>query len=328
MADIEKPKAVAAQVLRSVREGEDPVTSVIANYAVGFTALVAGEFVTAQQHLQEGIELYSPTDRDAAEVYRFGQDPGVACYCYLALSEWALGYLDKAKVLAQSGLDLAHKLDDPFSVAFAYVIGSFVHQTLGHPEATAELANKAISLSEEKKFPYWKSIGSVMLAWADAVLMPTDATVETLKKRIADHRGLGTELFAGYFLTLLAEVALKADEREVCANALDEGEKLLRQTGERWWECETLRLRAELGLVQGDAIDEIQHRTEGALDIARKQGAKVFVLRTATSLAKILHNKGTSSDTHALLTAALEGVKESHDNQDFSEAKALLSRLS
>ena len=327
MADIEKPKTVAAQILRLARENGDPVTSVVANYAVGFTALVAGEFVTAQQHLQDGIDLYSSTDRDTAEVYRFGQDPGVACYCYLALSEWALGYPDKAKTLAESGVDLAHKIDDPFSVAFAHAIGSFVHQIRGDPKTTATMAKTAISLSTENGFPYWKSIGSVMLAWTDAMLEATSESIDSLKICIADHRSLGTELFAGYFLTLLAEVALKGNERALCAAVIGDAENLSRQTGERGWESETLRVRGEYELEHDKAGNEARHLLERSLEVSVNQGAIGFQLRTTIQLARLLHDQGKNTDAHTLLAAALEKLNEGRNTLDVSEANALLNKI-
>jgi predicted ATPase len=274
MADSEKPKEVAAELLRLAEEDGSAVSRVVAHYAVGFTAHVMGRFSVARGHLQDGIDLYSFDDRDTAAVYRFGQDPGVACCCYLALTEWTLGYPDKALKHMQDGVALARRLDDPFSVAFSQDIASFLDQARGDRESSLEKANEAVSLATEKGFPYWAGIGKVMQGWGKATGNPTRAMIQGFRDRIEHHRAVGTDLFAPYFLNLLGDVALKANQADECIAALDEAETLLNRTGERSWESETHRLHGALLVAQGGDSAEAEGRFEKALAAARQSNAK------------------------------------------------------
>ncbi|MHC4910587.1 MAG: adenylate/guanylate cyclase domain-containing protein, partial [Planctomycetota bacterium] len=128
LEDSRKPMEVAEELLR-LAQNEGSVTSrVVAHYACGFTALVVGDLSGACEHLQEGIRLYSPNDRDTAAVYRFGQDPCVGCLCYLAIAKWVLGYPDKAIGHAREAVAMARDLDDSFTIAFCNDIVSFLDQ--------------------------------------------------------------------------------------------------------------------------------------------------------------------------------------------------------
>ena len=55
--------------------------------------------------------------------FRIGQDPGVACRAYAALTLWLLGYPEQALARLHEALALAHALSHPFSLAFARVGG-------------------------------------------------------------------------------------------------------------------------------------------------------------------------------------------------------------
>jgi predicted ATPase len=60
------------------------------------------------------------------------------------------------------------------------------------------------------------------------------------------------------------------------------------QAGERWWEAELHRLKGELLLVQSsDNHAATVSCFQQALAIARRQQAKSWELRTATSLARL-----------------------------------------
>ena len=325
MADIAQPRDVAAQLLRLVEQGDDSAAKVVAHCAVGFTALVAGAFEPARDHLRKGIDLYSVADRDRAEVYRFGQDPGVACRCYLALAEWIAGCPDRARALVREGLELAEHLEDPFSKAFASAIGTMVLQVGGDLAASANLARQTIELSTEIGFPFWKSIGKVMNSWAEAVAKADHAHVDILKTQIAEHRALGTELFAGYFLTLLAEVALKADDRGLCDSALEEADALVQQTGERWWQSEIMRARTHLDCLAGQTPGDAAASFGQVMEIARGQGAKVLALRAAIDICQATDSDSNNAANRSVLKEWVDAITVGGDTPELKTAEALLT---
>jgi class 3 adenylate cyclase/predicted ATPase len=327
MNAIEKPREVAAQLLRHSGDDADAAHYVVAHYAVGFNAIALGEFTDARDHLKQGISRYSRDDRKSAEVYRFGQDPGVACRCYLAITEWVLGYPDRARERVRDGLALAEQLDDPFTVAYALAFGSWVDQFEDDRTSLMDKSNQAIRLATEKGFPYWLSIGRVMKASVEAADDPVHTTIGRLRDRVADHHALGTNLFMPYFLAIAADAALRAGETDAGQATLDEAETFLERTGERWWDTEIYRLRGKLVMAQDGDCAEAERLFRKALALAGDRGARSFELRAAMSLARLWQQQGKAKEALELLTPIHAWFTEGLDTADLEAARSLMDAL-
>ena len=64
-----------------------------------------------------------------------------------------------------------------------------------------------------------------------------------------------------------------------------------------------------------------------ALEIARRQQAKVLELRAATSLARLWRQQGKKEEAHHMLSDIYNWFTERFDTKDLQEAKALLEEL-
>jgi predicted ATPase len=98
------------------------------------------------------------------------------------------------------------------------------------------------------------------------------------------------------------------------------------KTGHRQWEAELHRLEgvALLGL---NRLEEGQIALEEARRIARRQQAKAYELRAATSLARLWGEQGRRAEARALLTPVYGWFTEGFDTADLRDAKVLLDEL-
>jgi predicted ATPase len=64
-----------------------------------------------------------------------------------------------------------------------------------------------------------------------------------------------------------------------------------------------------------------------ALSVARRQSAKLFELRAATSLARLRRDQGKPQQACELLAPVYGWFTEGFDTRDLKEAKALLEEL-
>ena len=99
-------------------------------------------------------------------------------------------------------------------------------------------------------------------------------------------------------------------------------------TGERYYEAELHRLHGELLLRQ--ALLEAQAAEacfQQALEVARRQQAKSWELRAATSLSRLWQQQGKKAKACALLAPIYGWFTEGFDTVDLQEAKALLDAL-
>jgi predicted ATPase len=93
-------------------------------------------------------------------------------------------------------------------------------------------------------------------------------------------------------------------------------------------EVELYRVKGELLLRQRipDA-PEAETCFRQALDIARRQQAKLLELRAAMSLSRLWQQQGKRAEARELLAPVYDWFTEGFDTADLQEAKALLEAL-
>jgi predicted ATPase len=128
------------------------------------------------------------------------------------------------------------------------------------------------------------------------------------------------------YIALLAGACEIAGQIEEAAARLDRALQLVERTGERWFAAELDRQRGQLLLRQGhpEAAEELYRK---ALSIAQEQGAKLWELRAAASLARLWRDQGRHAASRDLLTPVYRWFTEGFAIPDLSEAKALLREL-
>jgi predicted ATPase len=97
-------------------------------------------------------------------------------------------------------------------------------------------------------------------------------------------------------------------------------------TDEREHEAELNRLHGDLLLATGDesAADRAYHQ---ALVVAKRQSAKFWELRAATSLARLWRDQGKRTEARDLLAPIYGWFSEGFDTPVLQDAKALVDQL-
>ena len=95
---------------------------------------------------------------------------------------------------------------------------------------------------------------------------------------------------------------------------------------ERMSYAELLRLKAWALSLKGD-LQGAERNFLASLDWARRQQAKMWELRTSTSLARLWQSQGRRQDAYELLAPVYDWFTEGFDTKDLQEAKGLLAEL-
>ena len=131
-----------------------------------------------------------------------------------------------------------------------------------------------------------------------------------------------------WFLGLLAEAYEKAGEWQKGLAAIAEAMNVVNKTGQALWGSYLHRLKGELLLaVSKDNHAEADACFCQAIEIARRQSAKSWELRAATSLARLWQKQGKKKEARQLLVEIYGWFTEGFDTRDLKEAKALLDEL-
>jgi predicted ATPase len=87
-----------------------------------------------------------------------------------------------------------------------------------------------------------------------------------------------------------------------------------------------LRLKGWIQMLRGHP-DEAITTLRKAIAVARKQAAKSWELRAATTLARLLASRGKKTEALALLAPVHDWFTEGHDTRDLKEAAQLLAEM-
>jgi predicted ATPase len=138
----------------------------------------------------------------------------------------------------------------------------------------------------------------------------------------------GSGLGAPQFLGLLGEGLKKVGRHDEALGALALGVAQAEQQGQHCYDAELHRLRAEILLdMDGNAVEEAEALFGRSLEIARRQEAKTFELRAATSLARLWQRQGKRDAARALLAPLYAWFTEGFATRDLQAAQALLEEL-
>ena len=119
----------------------------------------------------------------------------------------------------------------------------------------------------------------------------------------------------------------KAGQTEEGLRVVDEALALVERTEERFYEAGLYRLQGELTLQQSQEAEDPEACFHKAIEIAKKQQAKSWELRAATSLARLWQGQGKRAEAHDLLAPVYNWFTEGFETADLKDAKVLLREL-
>jgi predicted ATPase len=323
------------QLLSLAHSIQDPTYLSRAHMMHGETLYRLGEFAQVRDHCQQGIAVYDPRQR-RSHVFLFGNDSGIGCRIFEALALWHLGYPDQALKRAEEMLSLAQDLSHPFTLVFGLYFAALLHLFRGEVETVQERVEAALRIATERGFPLFRAWGTVLRGWALAERREIEEGIAVMQQGLAASRDVGVELVLPESLSFLAEAYGNAGQAEEGLRVVAEALTRVERTGEGTSEAELHRLKGELllGQVEAEAkveADRCYHEAERcferALEGARRQSAKSWELRAATSLSRLWHTRGRGEEARELLHEVYGWFTEGFDTADLTEAKALLDAL-
>jgi predicted ATPase len=304
----------------------------VAHALSGVGSFLAGDLAIARARLEAalatGVEL-PPSVRPSVNSLAGG---------FLSATLALIGFPDEARRLDAASRERAGARGDAYDHANVLLYSAQLHMILRDVPATAAAVERAASLAADHEFAQIQAIARLGRGWCDALTAGDPDKAREIDAGLADLQGLGLLRARPSYLALASEVRLRGGEIAAARAALDEAQAAVNATGERFHAAELERLQGECHWPpasarprrRGGAADrdarEAERRFESALEIARRQGARWWELRTATSLARLLAETGRRAAARALLRPLCEGFIEGSDTADLRDARSLLER--
>ena len=145
---------------------------------------------------------------------------------------------------------------------------------------------------------------------------------EWIDEAIATTRSTGSDQFLSYLMASRAEAYLAAGRPGEALQATRDGFAAVASTAERFYEAELHRLQGEALLATDGDASAASSALRKAVDVATRQGASLFALRSAVRLVQVA---GGLDGTRDLLVVARGTLPPTSGLPEASEADALLA---
>jgi len=242
-----------------------------------------------------------------------------------AFAEMARGDLAAARALSAQGLAWSRETARPVDRATALALAAMLHAVMAEPALAAEQAAEAVAVAEEHGHRQWRANARILAAWAAAVAKPSSKTLAAIVEQIDAYTTLGLRAQLSPVLCLAAEAHAAADRKREALALLARAETHVRESGEEWYVAEVYRLQGEVAHARDPRSAEAAF--ERALVTARAQGARLWELRAAASLAALRGRQRKRAAAREALDPVLASFPEDLDAPDLAAARALRARL-
>jgi len=213
-------------------------------------------------------------------------------------------------------------------LCFAHSIASRVYYLLRDREALARHSAMVLRLADEHGLGLWRALGNVYAGWSRAENGEPDAGAAMIRSGLARYRAAGAALSLPLYLASLARIQAVAGKTQAALEILDEAQAASAAGDEPWISAEISRLAGEMLLAWAADDAGAERKFNAALAMAREQGAKLWELRAATSLARLRHDQGCQANARDLLAPIYGWFTEGLDTPDLKEARVLLNAFS
>jgi len=313
---------LSGRLLRLTEGDADEGLRLQAHHSGWSTSMFAGEPAVALDHCEAGRRLYDPERHRSHRLLYGGHDPGVCAGCFGAQVHWLLGYPERSLALSRAALALAERIAHPFSLLLAQLMTAMLHLDRGEPEMALQRLDAAEALAAEQRLTFMLEPrllrGGALIAqgaFTDAV---THLRQGHEVRRVNQSRPLG--------FALLAAMLVQQGEPAAALAMVRDGLRLQEETGHGLWNAELHRFEG-VALFGLNRLEEGQVALEEALCVARRQQARAYELRAATSLARFWRDRGRRKEARELIAPVYGSFTEGFDTRDLREAKALLDDL-
>jgi class 3 adenylate cyclase/predicted ATPase len=318
----------AREMVRIAEVTSDSDLVITAQVLMSATYYWTGEYVSCLKHRDEVEKLYDPVKHyHLAGI--LNEDPKTLVGSYAATVTWILGYPDRAAQLCEETNAHARLRGHPFDQGFALTEGGEVYLLRGEPDHFKMLAEQCAAIGRENSLPVlWGFMATTYGGLADIESGRFADGIKALKSGISLWEAGDGHLCIPWYKTMMAVGMALAGDIDAALPIVEEAIDQIERPGweERLYYAEALRVKGWMLAMKGNA-DAAEACYLTSLEWARKQQARSWELRTATSLARLLQQQRKNSEARALLAPILNWFTEGFDTRDLKAAKAVLEEL-
>jgi class 3 adenylate cyclase/tetratricopeptide (TPR) repeat protein len=317
--ELSKAQDIGWKLLGIADHEHDPDMQLEAHGSLANVLWLLGDLIGSREHCEKGLGLFAhPQHLPPGKEHM-----GAACHLYGCLSIAALGFPEKGLRQALEFLAWARERAQllPLVIALNGVATILAWRREG--AEALKYADALLALTSEHGFSNWHSFGQIVHGHALALLGKVDEAIAEIKTALHSLEATGA-VIPGWAYDSFAFSFLAAEQPGEGLRAAVKG----LETADKTHDAELHRLYGEL-LLMGDPakVTAGEESFLAAIEVARKQNARLAELRATVSLARLLSKQDRRKEARAMLAEIYGWFNEGFDTADLTDAKALLDEL-
>jgi tetratricopeptide (TPR) repeat protein len=311
-------------VLKLAQEKQNPDLE-FCGYSVSTIAWFhIGDFIVANRDAERALKSYNPGSPLHS---RFSNDLQVNALIFLFRSQTYLGYLDRARAYRDEALTLARQRMHGHTLVTAESISFEIDDAMQiDANVLRHRADEVLAHADQSGFPYWSAVASQQVGISLMRQGQAENALKHLLEALAKFKITGGAASSALIRAAAAEALCSTGRRTEAFRSLDEALHQIELTNIKFWESEVHRVYGEC-LIACNDLASAEGRFNQALAVARRQNAKLWEIRAATSLAQLWRNQGKRIEARDLLTPIYGWFSGGFDTPVLQNAKALLDEL-
>ena len=316
---------VAHRCLQLARRSTVPNAQVLGQRIIGYVALVRGDVAEAARWFKISFDEFDPSHGRLIWVGR-SLDTLATMMAQDIVVAIQTGRLDTAAPLARAALAEAERhAANPLTIAYVLVHVGLRCIIVGDAQDAAPAA--AMLLETVPRAEWLRGHAETLAGWQQA----KTGGVDEGRARMHHGREIAIRIHDRVWLPLYAaseiEILVENSRHEEALAASDKCLRLIAQFGQGFALPEVHRLRGTALEGAGASSAAIETEFRIALEIARRGGLRLYELRAATSLARLLMQDGRAAEAQSLLAPVVSRFTEGFDTADLRAALAVLAEL-
>jgi adenylate cyclase len=190
-----------------------------------------------------------------------------------------------------------------------------------------ERAKKITDYAKQEMVPYWVALIQIIHGWALVQQGRIEPGIEEQKQGLSAWKSMGAGMGLTLYLLLLSESFQVNGLFDEGLNTVAEALAIVQSGQEGLVEAELYRRQGELILAKGRDELKAESCFQRALETARRQHARSYELRAATSLSRLWQKQGKYTDAYQILADVYNWFSEGFATPDLEQAREQLKSL-
>ncbi|REG28973.1 putative ATPase [Archangium gephyra] len=249
-----------------------------------------GDMPAALAHIEQALEHSEEPSLEHHRALALKQavNPRAVALAFSSVIHSALDEQEVARRHVHEALELAGRLGHPHTCASVFTYAALGAHIRRDARRTLEWAEQGVALAGEHRFLLWLWWSTLLKGWALAELGQAEEGLALMRRALEEWERSGFVIGTLHNSAMLADIYLKLGRAEEGLAAIEHAlapEKL--RAGESSFEAYAHLVRAQL-LVLSGRIPEARESFLQVLEVARRQGARIYARRVLTQWGRWL----------------------------------------